>query len=45
MLGYLEQQPLYNAANFSWAVVHGAGLAHQHHGQQLHRQRVPLPLR
>jgi prepilin-type N-terminal cleavage/methylation domain-containing protein/prepilin-type processing-associated H-X9-DG protein len=25
MLGYLEQQPLYNAANFSWAVVMGQG--------------------
>src|SRR3954463_11199733 len=25
MLGYLEQQPLYNAANFSWAVVMGPG--------------------
>jgi prepilin-type N-terminal cleavage/methylation domain-containing protein/prepilin-type processing-associated H-X9-DG protein len=27
MLGYLEQQPLYNAANFSWAVVMGPGWA------------------
>jgi hypothetical protein len=25
MLGYLEQQPLYNAANFSWAVIMGSG--------------------
>jgi prepilin-type processing-associated H-X9-DG protein len=25
MLGYLEQQPLYNASNFSWAVVMGPG--------------------
>ena len=25
MLGYMEQQPLYNAANFSWAVVMGPG--------------------
>jgi prepilin-type N-terminal cleavage/methylation domain-containing protein/prepilin-type processing-associated H-X9-DG protein len=25
MLGYLEQQPLYNAANFSWATVMGPG--------------------
>jgi prepilin-type processing-associated H-X9-DG protein len=25
MLGYLEQQPLYNAANFSWASVMGPG--------------------
>jgi prepilin-type N-terminal cleavage/methylation domain-containing protein/prepilin-type processing-associated H-X9-DG protein len=27
MLGYLEQQPLYNAANFSWAVVMSTGWA------------------
>ena len=27
MLGYMEQQPLYNAANFSWAVVMGTGWA------------------
>ena len=27
MLGYLEQMPLYNAANFSWAVGMGPGLA------------------
>ncbi len=27
MLGYLEQQPLYNASNFSWAVVMGPGWA------------------
>jgi prepilin-type N-terminal cleavage/methylation domain-containing protein/prepilin-type processing-associated H-X9-DG protein len=27
MLGYLEQQPLYSAANFSWAVVMGPGWA------------------
>ena len=32
MLGYLEQQPLYNAANFSWAIGDGPGLAHQLHG-------------
>ena len=25
MLGFLEQQPLYNAANFSWAVATGPG--------------------
>jgi prepilin-type N-terminal cleavage/methylation domain-containing protein/prepilin-type processing-associated H-X9-DG protein len=25
MLGYLEQQPLYNAANFNWATVMGTG--------------------
>jgi prepilin-type processing-associated H-X9-DG protein len=25
MLGYLEQQPLYNSANFSWAVIMGSG--------------------
>src|SRR5262249_20724813 len=25
ILGYLEQQPLYNAANFSWAVVMNQG--------------------
>jgi prepilin-type N-terminal cleavage/methylation domain-containing protein/prepilin-type processing-associated H-X9-DG protein len=25
MLGYMEQQPLYNAANFSWATVMGPG--------------------
>ena len=25
MLGYLEQMPLYNAANFSWAVAMGPG--------------------
>ena len=25
MLGYLEQAPLYNAANFSWAVIMGPG--------------------
>ncbi len=25
MLGYLEQQPLYNASNFSWALVFGPG--------------------
>src|SRR5947209_7877310 len=25
MLGYMEQQPLYNSANFSWAVVMGPG--------------------
>jgi prepilin-type N-terminal cleavage/methylation domain-containing protein/prepilin-type processing-associated H-X9-DG protein len=25
MLGYLEQQPLYNASNFSWATVMGTG--------------------
>jgi prepilin-type N-terminal cleavage/methylation domain-containing protein/prepilin-type processing-associated H-X9-DG protein len=25
MLGYLEQQPLYNACNFSWATVMGPG--------------------
>src|SRR5580693_1176371 len=25
MLGYLEQAPLYNAANFSWATVMGPG--------------------
>ena len=25
MLGYLEQMPLYNASNFSWAVVMGPG--------------------
>src|SRR5207249_4756051 len=25
MLGYLEQQPLYNACNFSWASVMGPG--------------------
>jgi prepilin-type N-terminal cleavage/methylation domain-containing protein/prepilin-type processing-associated H-X9-DG protein len=27
MLGYLEQMPLYNAANFSWAVGMGSGWA------------------
>ena len=27
MLGYLEQMPLYNAANFSWSVGPGAGFA------------------
>jgi prepilin-type N-terminal cleavage/methylation domain-containing protein/prepilin-type processing-associated H-X9-DG protein len=27
MLGFLEQQPLYNAANFSWAVVMGQAWA------------------
>ena len=25
MLGFLEQQPLYNASNFSWAVIMGPG--------------------
>ena len=25
MLGYLEQSRLYNAANFSWAVIMGPG--------------------
>ena len=25
MLGYLEQQPLYNASNFNWATVMGSG--------------------
>src|SRR4051794_10466850 len=25
MLGYMEQQPLYNSANFSWAVIMGPG--------------------
>jgi prepilin-type N-terminal cleavage/methylation domain-containing protein/prepilin-type processing-associated H-X9-DG protein len=25
MLGYLEQMPLYNSANFSWAVIMGSG--------------------
>src|SRR5438477_6852492 len=25
MLGYLEQQPLYNASNFSWACAFGPG--------------------
>jgi prepilin-type N-terminal cleavage/methylation domain-containing protein/prepilin-type processing-associated H-X9-DG protein len=25
LLGYMEQQPLYNAANFSWAVIMGVG--------------------
>ena len=27
MLGYMEQMPLYNAANFSWAVGFGPGWA------------------
>ena len=36
MLGYLEQSPLYNAANFSWAVGVGPWLEHQLLGHQHH---------
>ena len=45
MLGYLEMTPLYNAANFNWAVGGATGLANQLHGQHHNHQRVYLPLR
>ena len=45
MLGYLEQMPLYNASNFSWAVGIGLGLEHQLHGHRRHINGVHLPLR
>ena len=45
MLGYMEQQPLYNAANFSWVVVMGPGWDINSTVTQLHGQHVPLPVR
>ena len=45
MLGYLEQMPLYNAANFSWVGRDGPGLCHELHGLHQHPQRVRLPVR
>ena len=44
MLGYLEQMPLYNAANFNWASGPRSGLEHQLHGLLQNRQHVHLPI-
>ena len=43
-LPYLEQQPLYNACNFSWNVWYGTGDSDQLHGLEHESQRVPLSL-
>ena len=45
MLGYLEQQPLYNASNFSWGVIMGPGWNINLTVGNSMMQRVPLPLR
>ena len=45
LLGYLEQMPLYNAANFSWAVGMGQGFAMNSTVSTSYLQRVRLPVR
>ena len=46
MLPYMEQTPLYNAANFSLDnQVNDLGIADQQHGLQRQSRRVPLPVR
>ena len=44
MLGYLEQAPLYNGANFSWAVGCEYGLEDQLHRHHRPISTLPLPV-
>ena len=44
MLGYLEQQPLYNSCNFSWANVMGPGWPINYTVTQLHGQHLLMSL-
>ena len=48
LLGYLDQTPTYNAANFNWgpgAAGHPGRVVSQQHGLQRRHQLLPLPLR
>ena len=45
MLGYLEQTPLYNAANFSWAVGASTAWQYQFHRLNHRSQSIYLPVR